>query len=66
MHLLHRYYPHYCDTPVCNDDPVLCPGRTVCEGESAPALAIVDLVCIVIFTVEYGLRLFTAWAVSPR
>jgi len=58
--------PATCPAPACNHDPVLCPGAQVCAPTIAPVFVKIDAVCVWIFTVEYGLKMLSVWAVSPN
>ena len=60
-----QYVPRMCSSPVCDNDPVLCPQREICAPITAPVFDQIDNVCIWIFTLEYGLRIGTCWSVSP-
>ena len=62
----HRVTPDFCPSPVCDNDPHICPGTTVCADEAAYQFDIIDRICTYLFTVEYGMRLLTCWAVAPR
>ena len=33
-----RYVPITCDTPYCNNDPMLCPGYQVCADTELPSV----------------------------
>ena len=48
----------------CHNDPVLCPGFTVCEPGEDPTLSKIDTVCVIIFTLDYGLRIILSWFVQ--
>ena len=61
-----RVIPNTCDSPICSDDSLLCPGYQTCQDINAPAFDVIENVCVYIFTVEYVLRLISVWAVSPR
>ena len=58
--------PATCPLPACDHDPVLCPGAQVCAPVPAPVFVMIDAVCVWIFTVEYGLKMLSVWAVSPN
>ena len=58
--------PATCAAPVCNRDPNLCPGQTLCAPEPLPVFETIENACIFIFTAEYGLKLLTCWTVSAR
>ena len=55
-----------CVSPACNDDPVLCPDRIICEPVVEPMLTLIDDVCVIIFTIEYLLRMMTICFVPNR
>ena len=55
-----------CHHPACSDDPVNCPGYTVCEPEPGAELEHIEQAILYIFTVEYGLRFLIIWFVNPR
>lgn len=57
--------PGSCQHPVCVNDPVKCPGKTVCEPVEAGVLMIIDEACVIIFTIEYGLRAILVWFMKP-
>jgi len=61
-----RYTPDTCDQPACDDDPTLCPGYAVCEPVTLPVFDTIEEAVTIIFTIEYGLRVVTLWAVTPR
>jgi Ion transport protein len=58
--------PATCPLPACDHDPVLCPGTQVCAPVTSPVFVMIDAVCVWIFTVEYGLKMLSVWAVSPN
>jgi hypothetical protein len=57
--------PKYCEQPTCDHDPALCPNTTICEPINPPFFDTIDMVCVIIFTVDYGIRLLTCWCVPP-
>ena len=61
-----QYQPSTCDNPSCSDDQLLCPGYQVCESIELPSVTLVSNLSTYYFTVEYGLKLLTVWAVSPH
>ena len=61
-----QYIPDTCDLPFCNDDLTLCPGYQVCEPVEVPEITAISNFTTYYFTVEYGLKFFTVWAVSSR
>lgn len=61
-----RYQPSTCEIPACDNDTDLCPGSIVCEPIPPPVFNVIDAVCIYIFTIEYGVRLFTCWGASSK
>jgi hypothetical protein len=60
------YTPDMCDEPVCNNDPVLCPGYMMCEPVPVPIFDYIEVACVYFFSAEYFLRVLTCWTVSPR
>lgn len=61
-----KYFPATCDAPVCSNDPALCPGTEVCEPIPQEWMNIIELLCVIIFTVEYMSRVLLVWTVPPR
>lgn len=57
-----RYQPTSCKLPICQDDPILCPERIICSPVPLEMFKPIDMICVTIFTVEYGVRLLTSWA----
>jgi len=57
--------PANCFAPACNDE-ALCPGTMICEPMPQAWTQTVEFICVVIFTVDYFLRMCTVWAVPPR
>ena len=55
-----------CAQPVCSNDPTLCPKQTVCEPNDSDWTNVVELLCVIIFTIEYGFRLLLVWCAPPR
>jgi hypothetical protein len=43
--------------------PSLCPNTTICEPINPPYFDTIDMVCVIIFTIDYGIRLLTCWCV---
>jgi hypothetical protein len=60
------YTPSTCATPVCQNDPKLCPGKTVCEPIVPWYFQQIDIVSIYLFTFDYAMRVALCWTVSPR
>jgi len=58
--------PSSCHTPVCNNDPLLCPGEKLCEPVEPAWFFAVELSCIIIFTIDYVLRVTLVPCVPPR
>ena len=58
--------PLTCTSPVCDNDPSLCAGRTICKPIPAKMYSYVEAACILCFTVQYAVRVLTVWAVPPR
>ena len=61
-----RTIPATCSYPVCDNDSKLCPGAMICRDEISSQFNLIDDLCTYLFTMEYGLRLLTCWAVTPR
>ena len=61
-----RLQPTTCANPVCNNVADICPGKMVCEPTTAPAALLIGAICNYIFTIEYGIRFFSLWAVDSR
>ena len=57
--------PATCDYPVCNNDPIICPGQMICEPIEAAELTYIDTICVIIFTIEYGMRMIYVWFIRP-
>lgn len=55
-----------CDDPVCNNDPILCPGSMVCEPQPPDFYLQIELICVCFFLFDYASRLLTSWSVPPR
>ena len=57
----------YCPgNELCSNDPHLCPGRIICEPSEDPMLAVIDEACVVIFTIEIGIRLILSCFIKPK
>jgi hypothetical protein len=61
-----RISPTTCNFPACDNDPTLCPGYQICPDDTSIQFLTIDDICTYLFTIEYGLRLFTCWSVPPR
>lgn len=57
--------PDTCDNPACSFD-INCPNTIVCEPQPPEWLGTVELACIVIFSIEYGIRVLLIGLVPPR
>ena len=55
-----------CSSPACDNDATLCPGETVCEPAVEPYLNEIDDWCVILFSIEYGLRVLTVCTVANR
>lgn len=55
-----------CANPACNDNASLCPGYMICEPQVDPSLNVIDDVCVIIFTIEYGIRVLTVASTPNR
>lgn len=51
-----NYTPDDCDNPACDDDPTLCPGKKMCQPVEFSSFFTIEVVCIVIFTIDYVVR----------
>jgi hypothetical protein len=58
--------PDTCETPVCDNDSTLCPERMVCEPVPPQSFDTVDEVCVILFTIDYMIRLLTCWSVPVK
>lgn len=61
-----RIIPDTCDSPVCDNDHLLCPGYQICQDVISNEFDWIENICVYFFTAEYGVRLLTCWAVTPR
>ena len=48
--------PATCDNPTCDNDPILCPGRVMCEPQQDSTMIYLSQFCLIVFTIEYGIR----------
>ena len=48
--------PSTCDSPACNNDPELCPGRMICEPQPKQVLIDIENACLYIFIIDYFTR----------
>jgi hypothetical protein len=58
--------PPDCSDPVCRNDPVLCPNETICGPVLSQSLLNIQLVCAIIYLIDYVLRVSTCWSVPAR
>ena len=58
--------PTTCDNPACDNDVILCPNSQICAPLQTEGFNFIELLTAVFFLIEYGSRLLTCWAVSPR
>ena len=61
-----QYTPTTCDNPACDNNPILCPGTQICAPIQTEGFNFIELLTAIFFLIEYGSRLLTCWAVSPR
>ena len=61
-----NYQPDTCESPACNNDSALCDGRVVCAPVPEEWTGKVELVCVILFTIEYLSRLLLVWKMPPR
>ena len=57
--------PASCLQPACNNDPNKCPGQIICEPIESAQLTYIDMICVIIFSIEYGLRMLLVWFIKP-
>jgi len=57
--------PDTCSHPVC-DHESLCPNTVVCEPEAPSWSGMLELVCVSIFTIDYGLRCLLSVTMPDR
>lgn len=58
--------PETCESPACNDHDVLCPNTVVCEPVEVSWTKEVEVVCVILFTVEYLSRMLLVYHMPPR
>lgn len=51
-----QYIPKTCTSPVCNQDPLLCPGRIMCAPQTKSQILFAEENCIYFFLVDYFVR----------
>ena len=56
--------PSTCEMPVCFNT-TLCPNDIVCEPQSPQSFEDIQVVCTIIFTVDYVVRILTVTSVPP-
>jgi Ion transport protein len=61
-----RETPTTCKSPACNHDPILCPGRQICEPQPIADLLLIDTLVISVFTVDYCLRMLLSCGAHRR
>ena len=61
-----RYPVSNCAAPACDNDATLCPGIVVCTPISEPWLTGIDDICVILFSIEYLMRIVTVWSVPVR
>jgi hypothetical protein len=54
-----QYKPESCSYPVCEDDPILCPARVICEPIAPAFFQLLETACVAVFTVDYAVRVMT-------
>ena len=60
------YTPSTCSNPACNNDPTLCPNTEICAPQPYPVFDSIDEFCVILFTIEYCIRIFSLWAAPCR
>jgi hypothetical protein len=63
---MRRHRPDTCENPACDDDPVLCPNKIICETVPPQWLSLIDVVCVLLFTTDYLIRIILAPFVPAR
>jgi hypothetical protein len=61
-----RHRPNSCANPVCENDVNLCPNAIICEPVEDDYFFVVETICVIIFTIDYLLRIMTVGSVPPR
>jgi Ion transport protein len=61
----YNHQPIYCNNPLCNNTEY-CPNTIICAPEPFLTLKFIDAAGIVLFSVDFCIRLFACWAVPPR
>jgi hypothetical protein len=61
-----RHKPAHCDNPVCDNNPDLCPDSIICAPETPKWFKFIELACILVFSIEYFLRVGTVATVPLR
>ena len=64
--MCYRYQPTTCANPDCNNDPLICPGSIICEPLHYKVFDHIDTAVIIIFTIEYLLKLLLSGTVPRR
>ena len=63
---VYRHSPSSCSDPVCHNEPVLCPDFDICEPEPPAVLRTLEVYCLIIFTVDFVLRLLLSPLMPSR
>ena len=58
--------PVTCAAPACNNDPILCPGRMICQPIPRYSFQYIEMACVIYFTLHYLIPVLTCWSVTPR
>ena len=58
--------PCTADMAVCNNDPDLCPGTTICAPKPFPIFDYIETFCVAFFSFDYVLRASTCWSVNAK
>ena len=61
-----RHKPAHCDNPVCDNNPDLCPDSIICAPETPKWFKFIELACILVFSIEYFVRVGTVATVPLR
>lgn len=58
--------PSTCDTPVCANDPNICPNTIICEPLPINSLRDIEYACLLAFVIDYFMRLAFVPIIHPR
>jgi hypothetical protein len=58
--------PSSCLEYACENVPGVCPGEKICEPEPKRVFEIIEMICIILFSIDYVTRVCTVWSVPAR